>query len=383
MIKIMIAGDLVVNHRSQLLLQEGKYGDLMAGVKSVNEAYDYRVLNLECPIVTGQAEKIEKVGPHLKCDERVVELLRYGLFDGVTLANNHFRDYGDQGVADTLRILDQQGIEHVGGGHDLEEASRVLYKEVRGERLAIVNCTENEFSIATSRSGGANPLNPIRQYHAIREARSQADYVVVITHGGVERYELPTPRMKETYRFFIDAGADAVVNHHQHCFSGYELYNGKPIFYGLGNFCFDSLRQRGSAWNKGFMVSLTLDKGNVRWETFPYIQSGEQPGVVLLDGKDKETFDREMERLNAVIADDRALEEAQQRMVKRAARYFSSFLTPYSKKWSLALYEKGMLPAYFPRQKWLQLLNRMQCESHRDNYICFIKERMGRKEADS
>lgn len=376
MIKIMIAGDLVVNHRSQILLQEGKYGDLLAGVKSVNEAYDYRVLNLECPIVTGQAEKIVKVGPHLKCDERVVELLRYGLFDGVTLANNHFRDYGDQGVADTLRILDLQGIEHVGGGNNLEEASRVLYKEVRGERLAIVNCTENEFSIATPRSGGANPLNPIRQYHAIREARSQADYVVVITHGGVERYELPTPRMKETYRFFIDAGADAVVNHHQHCVSGYEIYKGRPIFYGLGNFCFDYPQYRGNAWNRGMMVGLVFEKENVRYETFPYIQSDERPGVMLLDGKDKEAFGKELEHLNAVIADGSALESALRQFVNKSAKFYSIFLTPYTKRWSKGLYARGLLPAYFPRQKLVELLSEVRCESHRDNFIAFIKERL-------
>ena len=28
------------------------------------------------------------------------------------------------------------------------------------------------------------------------------------------------------YRFFIDASADAVINHHQHCYSGYEEYHG-------------------------------------------------------------------------------------------------------------------------------------------------------------
>lgn len=43
--------------------------------------------------------------------------------------------------------------------------------------------------------------------------------------------------MQEIYRFFVDIGADAVINHHQHCYSGYEVYKEKPIFYGLGNFC--------------------------------------------------------------------------------------------------------------------------------------------------
>lgn len=51
-------------------------------------------------------------------------------------------------------------------------------------------------------------------------------------HGGHEHYQLPSLRMQETYRFFIDAGADVVVNHHQHCFSGYEIYNNKYIFMG-------------------------------------------------------------------------------------------------------------------------------------------------------
>ncbi|MBO4659012.1 MAG: CapA family protein [Prevotella sp.] len=375
---MMIAGDLVVNNRSELLLQEGKYGDLLADVKSVNAAYDYRVVNLECPIVMRQAEKIEKVGPHLRCDEKVTELLRYGLFDGVTLANNHFRDFGDEGVADTLRLLDERGIDHVGGGNDIQEAACIVYKEFHGERLALINCTENEFSIATTSSGGANPLNSIRQYYAIREARTKADYVVVITHGGVEKYELPTLRMKETFRFFVDAGADAVVNHHQHCVSGYETYKGRPIFYGLGNFCFDYPQYRGNAWNKGMMVGLVLEKETVRFETFPYFQSDERPGVVLLDGQDKETFDKEIERLNAVIADDGALKDALQQFVNKSAKFYSMFLTPYTKRWSKGLYARGLLPAYFPRQKWIELLSEVRCESHRDNFIAFILEKLGK-----
>lgn len=40
--------------------------------------------------------------------------------------------------------------------------------------------------------------------------------------------------MKELYRFLVDCGADAVINHHQHCFSGYEIYNEKPIFMDSG-----------------------------------------------------------------------------------------------------------------------------------------------------
>ena len=52
----------------------------------------------------------------------------------------------------------------------------------------------------------------------------------------------------------MDIGADVVVNCHQHCFSGCEIYNGKHIFYGLGNFFFDWPERRNGMWNKGYML---------------------------------------------------------------------------------------------------------------------------------
>lgn len=82
----------------------------------------------------------------------------------------------------------------------------------------------------------------------------------MIVHGGVEHHQYPTKRMVQTYRFFVDAGADAVINHHQHCPCGYEIYNGKPIYYGLGNFCFDWDGKRDSMWNVGYMVALNVDR---------------------------------------------------------------------------------------------------------------------------
>lgn len=79
-------------------------------------------------------------------------------------------------------------------------------------------------------------------------------------HGGVEHYNLPSPEIKQLHRFFIEAGADAVVNHHQHCFSGYEVYKSRPIFYGIGNFLFDDARKIDSPWNYVYIVELRLNK---------------------------------------------------------------------------------------------------------------------------
>ena len=136
--------------------------------------------------------------------------------------------------------------------------------------------------IATDTSAGSNPLNIVQQYYAIREAKNNATNVIVIVHGGVEHYWLPSPRMKETYRFFIDAGADAVINHHQHCYSGYEVFKKKPIFYGLGNFCFDG-NKGNKRWTTGYLVNLNLSENTVDFELIPYRQCYEEEiGVHLL-----------------------------------------------------------------------------------------------------
>lgn len=94
-------------------------------------------------------------------------------------------------------------IDFVGAGRNIREAAKIFYRNIEEKRLAIINCCEHEFSIATEISGGANPLNPIQQYYAILEARKFADFVLVIVHGGHEHFQYPSPRMLETYRFLL------------------------------------------------------------------------------------------------------------------------------------------------------------------------------------
>lgn len=106
----------------------------------------------------------------------------------MTLANNHFYDYVMEGMQVSLRLFEKEGIKYVGAGENLAEAQKTLFLERDKERVAIINCCEHEFSIATTNEGGCNPLNPIQQYYAIRDAREKADYVVVIVHGGHEHY---------------------------------------------------------------------------------------------------------------------------------------------------------------------------------------------------
>lgn len=372
---IIITGDFAPGYRIADALEKNQYQDCFKQVRDITLASDYAIVNLECPIVKRKAKPIVKCGPNLKCTSKVVDAIKYAGFRGVTLANNHIYDFGETGLADTIEDLTTNQIDYMGGGRNLSEASSIFYKTIVGQRLAIINCCEHEFSIATEQTGGANPLNPIQQYYAIKEAKQNADYVIVIVHGGHEHYQLPSPRMQETYRFFVDAGADAVINHHQHCYGGYEIYKEKPIFYGLGNFCFDEDGQRDSIWNYGYMVELHLEK-SISFTLYPYEQCNHTPIIQLLENNDKIEFDKQLQHLNAVIISPKVLQKEHEKWMEKDARNWLVSLFPYSNRYIQALIRRKFLPFYLPKKKITALVNKVACEAHRDKFIYILSKQL-------
>lgn len=370
--KVLVAGDFVPMDRVAKLIERDRFQDVFGEVRPLMAEVEYGIVNLESPVVLSErTSPIEKNGPNLKCTRKAVDALKWAGFDMVTLANNHFFDYGKEGVADTMAVCKEKGVETVGGGNNLDEAQKIFFKEIGGEVLAIINCCEHEFSIASHDRAGSNPLNPIEQYYQIQEARKKADYVLLIVHGGHEHYQLPSPRMVETYRFFIDVGADAVVNHHQHCFSGYELYKSKPIFYGVGNFCFDRGNKRNQIWNEGFLVKVVFDKERTSHELYPYIQGNTNAGVELIEGQQRNKFNEELKKLNTIIADGALLGKCFEEFVEKRCKGMLVNFSPYTNRYLKALYVRGLLPFGWKKSKILAMKNCVECEAHRD-MLCKI-----------
>ncbi len=372
--KLLISGDFCPTFRCSELLEQCQYEKLLGHVREITNQADYSIVNLECPITINKSAPIPKCGPNLSSSENAVELLKFAGFNAVTLANNHFLDYGEVGVKDTLASLDNLGVNHVGGGMNLSEASKTMTIEGDCGKIAIINCCEHEFSIATAETPGSNPLNPVQQWYAIKEAKSIADFIIVIVHGGHEHYQLPSPRMQETYRFFIDSGADAVINHHQHCYSGFEYYNERPIIYGLGNFLFDWDGRRNAAWNEGYMAILTLKGGNVNLETIPYNQCGENPCVIPIE--DRTNFDDSLAKLNAIIADSKLLKSKHIDWMKKSTSTYRSSLIPYSNRYIKALNARGLLPSFISKERVERFINYIDCESHRENMLYMLNSEL-------
>lgn len=372
MIKILVTGDFCPHKRIERICESGNYSAIYNDFYSELENNDINITNLECPL-TEENKPIDKDGPNLKVKEECVKAIVFGKFNMITLSNNHIMDFGEKGLMSTIRLFEQNNIDFLGAGKNLEEASRILFKKIKGKLFAFLNFSEIEFSTATLNYAGSNPLNPVKNYYDIKSAREKADFVIVIVHGGHENYSLPSPRMVETYRFFVDVGADIVVGHHTHCFSGYEKHNKGLIFYSLGNFIFDSNNERNSDWNYGYGIKFFINERKISFKVIPYKQCNELPGVFQLENSEYKDFEKKLSDLNLTISQEsELLKEWWMFSNKVRSFYLTSFECINSKIYKL-LREKRLIPGTLTKKKKLQLLNFISCEAHRDLSIESLK----------
>lgn len=372
---ILIAGDFSPKERIVAIIDKGDIATSFPGVADIVKMSDYSIVNFESTIPTPQSHPIKKVGSHICCKANSVNALKILGFKMVTLANNHFMDYGEEGLQNTIDILRSNSLEYVGAGKNLEQASEYRIVKVNEKRVAVINACEHEFSIATNKTPGCNPLDVVNISYDIKKAKAEADYVLLIIHGGNEHYQLPSPRMKKWYRFFIDQGADAVINHHQHCFSGYEVYNGKPIFYGLGNFCFDSasdIKYRHATYNYGYMVKLNFSD-QISFELYPYEQCYNTPGVYLLDAEDRIAFDSRISELNDIIADDDRLNAEYDKMADSRKEFIYRGFRPFTSRILNSLYYRGLIPSFLTKERLMTIKAILDCESHNDVLMSNLK----------
>lgn len=361
--KINIGGDFCItpNYVSKSLFSEE--------IKTFFINSDINIVNLECPVIKGSELKITKTGPHLYSTEEIFKQLKAINVNAVTLANNHILDFGEKGLDSTFESCVNNKISFVGAGRTLSEASLPTVIETNGVRVGLVNFCENEWSVATEKSGGANPLDLIDNHNQIKAAREIADFVLVIVHGGHEFYNLPSPRMLKTYRFFAENGADAVIGHHTHCVSGYELHKNVPIFYSLGNMIFTE-PVNSDEWYKGVILQLNIEKGNpIQFELHPIMQSKEDYKLNLMTDSQKEIVMSEINNYSDIISNKTVFENKWEQFIeskKRTINIFSPLNFVPGRYLQAALYRLGINKLIMRKHGLTQILNHIRCEAHRD-----------------
>lgn len=369
--KVVITGDFCPINRNSDFIEENNYTNIFGEFSAISKNADLSITNLECPL-TLTNKKIEKTGPCIKSGPNAIEALKYAGFDLVTLANNHIMDFGSEGLKSTLITCQKANIKTVGANKNFEEAKKPFITTINDLKIGVLNFAENEFCTTKGEEYGANPLNPVSNFYDIKETKKKVDFLFVIVHGGREHYQLPSPRVRENFRFFVDSGADAVVSHHTHCFSGYEIYNGKPIFYGLGNFIFDyKTKYRKGTWTEGYGVQFEISDNKLDFEIIPYYQGREKKSTLtLLNFNEKQEFNKRLKLLNQKISDDKLFYKSWEDYLKTQRNGYLDLMfiqNNYIRK----LVSMKLLPRiYFHSNKHKTLiLNLLKCETHREIMI--------------
>jgi poly-gamma-glutamate synthesis protein (capsule biosynthesis protein) len=256
---------------------------------------DITFANLECPITEGPVVKTGSMIFH--ADPGAEEGLKNAGIDIVSLANNHTPNYGIKGLLDTFKYLREQGIQFVGAGKDDTEAGSAVVVESKGFKFAFLGYNDADVVPANYFADTSHPetnqMLTSKLAGDIKKAKEQADFVIVSMHSGTE-YKTPNPHQTEFAHAAIDAGAELVIGHHPHVLQEVEKYNGKYIFYSLGNFVFDQYFSKETSI--GVITKTYFKKDGVsRIEFTPVtINKQSQPFVA----RDKQTEDEVLKQLN-------------------------------------------------------------------------------------
>ncbi|MBR5653775.1 MAG: CapA family protein [Prevotella sp.] len=242
-------------------------------LKGLIQSCDFKVVNFEVPLKPENVhlphQKQERFFQH---DDAPAFLKDLG-FNLFQLANNHAFDWGDEGFKKTKAVLGDAAF----GAGTYEESYKIKVVEKNGVKIGFLALSfaayKGVFDDVLNREGlGCAYINDLKVNHIIIEAKKSVDFLFVLPHDGIEYIDIPMPETMARYRDFIDYGADGVVGTHPHCPQGWEVYKGKPIFYSLGNFLFNSkVGYDYRAWNRphwyeGWCVLMTLLDGKMSWE---------------------------------------------------------------------------------------------------------------------
>lgn len=220
---------------------------------------DLVFINLENPFTENCPRT--SVGFKFCTDPKLIEGLKLAGIDIVTLANNHARDYGTDGLEKTVEFLKGAEIEAVGLGN-------LVIKQKKGIRFGFLG-----FDFVSK-----NPKD--EDFKLVSDSDEKVQVLIVGVHWGEEYQDKANEFQREWARRLVEAGADVVVGHHPHFVQDSETMGGKLIYYSLGNFIFDQMWSQKT--RQGLALKLTYRNGQlIKIEELPiYMSSWAQPEFV-------------------------------------------------------------------------------------------------------
>lgn len=239
------------------------WGDALAALEQA--APGLRLINLETAITT--SDDAEPKGINYRMHPANLPVLGALGVHGCTLANNHVLDWGEAGLRETLACLAEAGIPYAGAGRHGVEAARPVAFAVPGGRVRLHALGVASSGIPDGWAAGegkpgvhflpdlaaATSDGVIRE--VIRQRRAGELTLVSLHWGGNWGYAIPDAHRTFAHRLIDEASVDLVWGHSSHHPLGIEVYRGKLILYGCGDFLND---YEGISGHEGYRPDLVL-----------------------------------------------------------------------------------------------------------------------------
>lgn len=366
--RLLIAGDLFPNEANVSLFSNGDIVSLFGDdiIALFNRA-DYSVCNLEGAI-SDNPGKCVKTGPVKTAPASVVKAYKELGVSCCMLANNHVTDGGNVGLTDTVACLEASGIEHIGAVKDNKSIQRSLVKEIGGLTFGFYNVGETMYNKPTEIVAGVWLYDESLVREDLLDLRQRCDYLIVLYHGGIEKFPYPSPELRKRFHRMADWGANLVVSQHTHCLGCEEDHNGSLLIYGQGDFLLKNFYP--GITDSGMLLELVVDAGRV--EVVKHRIRCVDDRFVRLDANQgfSDYFDRSSklgdtafltERLKAFCAHELVL-------------YLSAYKSPSRfRRWQRAhfpeAYKKWLFGSAFKKRDLLFALHTLRSEQNRETAV--------------
>lgn len=372
--RIIIVGDLFPTESNTPHFVSGDAGSLFGDeLVDLFAKADLRVCNLEGAL-TDAKERCIKTGPVKTAPTGSVNAYKALGIDYCLLANNHVTDGGHQGVLDTMHTLTTAGIGYIGAGASSEGIDRSFIRDVGGMRIGFYNVSETMYNRPTKDTAGVWLYDEYIVCGELEKMKAECDYLIVVYHGGIEKFRFPSPETRKRFHRMVDNGADMIVAQHTHCVGCEEYYNGAYLLYGQGDFLLKNFAP--GLTDSGLVLELVIEGGKVRINKH-LVRSVEDLFVRYAPEQDFSAFDERSKRLG----DDAFVMDELRRFCDNELRlYLTAFKNPSGlrlkmKRFFPKAYKKWLFS--YTRRNLLFTLHTLRSEQNRETAIIGLEDLAG------
>lgn len=271
---ILFGGDAMLGRGVERIMRQTGAGYPFEGVKNIVASADVTVVNFEAA-APAEHTLTQNGNLRLSVSPKAFHQLAEANFNVVSLANNHSYDFGVKGLANTRALCVTYNLICVGDPRGMREAS-----------TAVVTVGSTDVGILALHTVVGQPKR-VELQSALEQLSAKSDVQVAYIHWGEEYKEAHNKSQETLAHELIELGVDAVVGHHPHVVQDIEIYQGKPIFYSLGNFIFDQYLSEKT--ETGLLVQMQFSHTSVAYTLVPVssLETPSQPHLMDVDARNR------------------------------------------------------------------------------------------------